>query len=82
MQSDSSGYAWGALRLDNKTKQTQGFWDEGEAQNDIIFLELKACLLGVTALCTDLHHCHLQVQVDNTTTVFYINNMGGGAFLS
>ena len=79
MQSDSSGYAWGALRLDNKTKQTQGFWNEKEILNDINVLELKACLLGVTALCTDLHHCHLQVQVDNTTTVFYIK---GGAFLS
>ena len=77
LQSDSSGFAWGALRLDKDTKKTQGFWDEQERQNDINVLETKAVLLGTMALCEDLHHCHLQVQVDNTTTVAYINNMGG-----
>ena len=77
MQCDSSGYAWGALRLDDSNKKTQGLWDDIEAQSDINILETKACLLGVKALCTDLHNCHLQVQLDNTTAVSHINNMGG-----
>ena len=57
-------------------------WDVYEAQCDINVLETKACMLGVMALCTDIHHCHLQVQIDNTTAVTYINNMGGVHTLS
>ena len=53
MQSDSSGFAWGALRLDDSSKKTQGLWGAIEAQGDINILETKACLLGVKALCTD-----------------------------
>ena len=67
----------GALRLDQNNKKTQGIWDEYEAQHDINLLETKACLLGVMAICNDIHDCHLQVQIDNTTAVTYINNMGG-----
>ena len=76
VQSDSSGFAWGALRLDNN-KKTQGIWDIYEAQNDINYLETKAALLGVMAICNDIHDCHLQIQIDNITAVTYINNMGG-----
>ena len=75
IQSDSSGFAWGALLLDNDNKKTQGLWNEEEAQWDIN-------MLGVQALCKDLHHCHLQLQIDNTTAVAYINKMGGTHSLS
>ena len=47
VQSDSSGFAWGALRLDDNSKKTQGLWNVLEAKCDINVLETKACLLGV-----------------------------------
>ena len=40
-------------------------------------LELKAALLGIKALCSEFKSCHIQVQIDNTTAVSYINNKGG-----
>ena len=76
LQSDSSGFAWGALLLGEQVS-TQGFWDSDEKLQDINILELKASKLGVQALCQDLNNCHLQLQIDNTTAVTYINNMGG-----
>ena len=33
--------------------------------------------MGLKALCGDLSDCHIQLQLDNTTAVCYINNMGG-----
>ena len=76
MQSDSSGFAWGAL-LTHSQARTQGLWGEEEKLCDINVLELKAAFLGITALGTNLHDCHLQLQLDNQTAVTYINNMGG-----
>ena len=76
IQTDSSSYAWGAILL-NTLISTQGLWKEEEQNLHINALELKAVLLGVKALCTGMHHCHIQVQIDNQTAVTYINNMGG-----
>ena len=76
IQSDSSGYGWGACFL-NQTSKTQGFWTPEEQELHINVLELKACLLGFKALCGQLSNCHVQLQLDNTTAVCYITNMGG-----
>ena len=76
IRTDSSGYAWGGATLhDNKT--TQGFWDEQESKLHINVKELKAVYLCIQSLCDKYRNCHLQVEVDNQTTVTYINNMGG-----
>ena len=45
LQSDSSGFAWGALLLGEQVS-TQGFWDSDEKLQDINILELKASKLG------------------------------------
>ena len=76
LTSDSSDYGWGAHLSHNKLS-TQGLWSSVEAQFHINVKELKAVVLGVEALCSNVHSCHLQIQSDNTTTVSYINNMGG-----
>ena len=76
LQSDSSGYGWGALLLNNSSK-TQGHWSSTEQQLHINVLELQASFLGLKALCGELSDCHIQLQLDNTTAVCYINNMGG-----
>ena len=43
----------------------------------INFLEMKAVLFGLESLCRDLRVKHIRVESDNTTTVAYINAMGG-----
>ena len=40
-------------------------------------LELLAALFTLKALCAQEHHVHIQIRVDNTTAMAYINNMGG-----
>ena len=71
---DSSKTGWGAF-IDND--KTQGLWTEQESKQHINVLELKAVLLGIQSLCKDVNNIHLQVQMDNTTGITYINNMGG-----
>ncbi|XP_044165229.1 uncharacterized protein LOC122949160 [Acropora millepora] len=41
------------------------------------FLELKAVLLGLKSLCGAFSEKHVLVQSDNTTTVAYLNAIGG-----
>ena len=71
------GLLGGGLLLDHD-RSTQWFWNSNEKEHNINILELKASKLGVQALCQDLNQCHLQLQIDNTTAVANINNMGGG----
>ena len=74
VQSDSSDYAWGAFCKDIKT---QGFWSEEESKMHINAKELLAASLGIKALCKDKKNCHIQIRIDNTTAVWYINKLGG-----
>ena len=74
MTTDSSMTGWGAF-IDNKS--TQGLWNEEERKLHINALEIKAVLLGITSLCKEISNVHLQIQLDNTTGVTYINNLGG-----
>ena len=74
IKTDPSGYGWGAIRGDTST---YGLWSYLESLDHINVLELKAAMLGIQALCKDVHDCFVQVQIDNNTAVAYINNMGG-----
>lgn len=56
---------------------TSGMWSYEEQQEHINVLELKAAKLGIQSLCQKLYDCHVRLEVDNTTAVSYINNMGG-----
>ena len=71
---DASGHGWGAVY---KGKHTQGLWTHSEAKKHINVLEMRAGLIGIQSLCNDLKNCHLQIQMDNQTSVTYINNLGG-----
>ena len=71
IQTDSSKLGWGALLLEHNL-DTQGLWTTEEQDFHINYLELKAAHSGIKALCNDLHDCHLQVQLDNQTSVIPI----------
>ena len=71
---DASNLGWGAVC--NGTK-TGGPWGKDEADFHINYLEMKAVRLGLKSLCNNTTGKHVRVQSDNTTTVSYINEMGG-----
>lgn len=71
---DASKQGWGAVR-DNQT--TGGRWAPVEAEQHINELELKAVLFALCSLCNNVRNQHIRIMSDNTTTVCYINNMGG-----
>ena len=74
IQTDASNAGWGAV-VDSS--RTGGRWALEEAESHINVLELKAALLGLKALCGNISDSHIQLQMDNTTAVTYVNNKGG-----
>ena len=71
---DSSGFAWGASCDE---QDTGGPWVLDERDWHINRKELWAAFFGLKAFATHLSDCHVQLRVDNTTAVAYINNQGG-----
>ena len=74
LTSDASKIGWAAVCGDHKTG---GCWDLDEQQYHINYLESKAVLLGLKSLCSGTQNKHIRIQSDNTTTVAYLNAMGG-----
>ena len=74
LYTDTSNKGWGAVMGEEKTG---GRWTETESNNHINCLELMAVFLGLKALCINMTSVHIRIYSDNTTTVNYINSMGG-----
>ena len=74
IQSDASTLGWGAVF---GTRKTGGRWTPSEAEYHINILELLAAFFALKCFCSHMSNCHIQIQIDNTTAVAYINNMGG-----
>jgi len=54
-----------------------GRWTDAETTNHINILELQAAFFALKAFCHNTCNTHVQLQIDNTTAVAYITNMGG-----
>ena len=54
-----------------------GRWTDAETTNHINILELQAAFFALKAFCHTTCNTHVQSQIDNTTAVAYITNMGG-----
>lgn len=74
IKSDASNMGWGAVR---DTTTTGGRWTDGEKQEHINILELQAAFFALKSLCAQESNLHTLIQLDNSTAVAYINNMGG-----
>ena len=72
--SDASLSGWGGVLND---VSTGGLFSEEEQTNHINYLEILACFLALQTFCASLRDCHIKAMIDNTTTISYINNMGG-----
>ena len=71
---DASMTGWGAHCGEEKT---QGLWTEEEKKLHINALELKAVLFALKSFLKSMTKSQVLVKTDNTTTVAYINKMGG-----
>ena len=58
-------------------RKSGGRWTPSEAQSHINILELCAPFFALKSFCKDMNDIHIQLQINNTTAVAYINNMGG-----
>ena len=70
---DASLKGWGATW---ETLSTQGIWNKLEMIKHINCLELLAVIRGLQS-CKNVHDSRIRVMSDNSTTVSYINAMGG-----
>ena len=74
IQSDASLSGWGAVC---NTVRTGGPWSVTERSMHINCLELLAATLAVKAFMKDCLGSAVLLQMDNTTAVAYVNNLGG-----
>lgn len=74
LQSDACLTGWGGV---HGTESTGGNWSDSEAQFHINYLELLAAWLTLKTFCSDMNNVHIQLQLDNTAAVAYVNGQGG-----
>ena len=78
IQTDASKKGWGAV-FDGR--KIEGRWTPSEALKHINLLELQAAFFGLKSFADHTRGIHIQLQLDNTTAVAYVNNMGGSKSL-
>ena len=71
---DASTLGWGAV-LGHQS--IGGQWTKAEACHHINYLELLATFLALKSFCKHVSKVHVRLRSDNTTTVAYLNSMGG-----
>ena len=74
IQTDTSTLGWGAVYGDQEVGRR---WTTLESTSQINILELQAAFFALKSFCKETTKGHVQLQIDNTTAVTYINDMGG-----
>ena len=74
IKSDTPTLEWGAV-LDSRV--IGGRWTVSESSSRINYLELLAAFFALKAFCLNSQRCTVQLQLDNSTAVIYVNYMGG-----
>ena len=73
INTDASQQGWGAVLEHN---QTGGRWKKEEIEKHINYLEMLAIFYALKAFSKFIRNKHVEILTDNSTAVFYINNMG------
>ena len=76
ISTDASRVGWGAI-CDTDNSFAQDTWSSDYVNLHINELELRAIQNALLTLCGTLHNAHVHVKSDNSTSVAYINKMGG-----
>ena len=74
IESDASNTGWGAYC---RGVRTRGQWSQEEMLLHINCKEMLAAFLALQTFVRDMKEVHVRIKVDNTTTMYYINHMGG-----
>ena len=74
ISTDSSDFIWGAIQ--NQVK-IQGLWRDSQLGWHISIKELMAAFLALQLLVPNCRNVHVQLSLDNTTAVAYLNHQGG-----
>ena len=74
ISTDSSDFAWGAIQ--NQVR-IQGIWRENQLNWHISIKELMSAFLALQLLVPDYRVGHIQLSLDNTIAVAYLNHQGG-----
>lgn len=74
ISTDASNAGWGAACIRGSTG---GRWKKWESSWHINEREMAACFFGLKCFASDLSNCTINVELDNTTAVWYINKKGG-----
>ena len=81
LTTDSSKEGWGAvfstLPDDESPNSAGGRWTLEEKEQHMNILELKTGLMGLKTFCTNVHHVHIKINMDNTTAICYLQHKGG-----
>ena len=72
--SDASLLGWGAT-CDGQP--AQGQWSTLEVSHHINYLELLAAFYALQTFAANAQNLHVQLKLDNSTAISYINNMAG-----
>ena len=75
LYTDSSETGWGGVTSDDI--EAYGFWSEEESSLHINILETKTVLLTLKSLFRNINNTSVLIRSDSTTTVSYLNNLGG-----
>ena len=77
IETDASDMGWGACIKGDSSQSTGGHWSELESMEHINYRELLAAWFGIQCFNSSRSGIHIKILSDNTTTVAYLNNMGG-----
>ena len=75
IETNASKQVWGASS--QVGTPTGGRWGTDESHWHINCLEMKAAFFGLKCFCENITNTHVRLLVYNSTTVAYINFMGG-----
>ena len=70
---DASLIGWSAA---SGLQKTGGNWSADESKSHINVLKLKAALFTLKSFATQIVKKHVKLMIDNSATVYMINNMG------
>ena len=74
LKTDASNFGFGGC---TDTASISGQWEKKDLHLHINHKELLAVLYSLQSLCHDLKNVTVKIMTDNTTTLCYVNNMGG-----
>ena len=66
-----------SINTDSRKQSKGGRWNEYEKLDHINVLEMNAGLFGLRSFSEALCNTHVKLNMDSTTAVAYVQNMGG-----